>query len=511
MPLAGQVRSVPISSLRRKLLAAFGSAALVLIVGAAGIASVVSLRRAYRAVEHTRAVIEASDDLIRGLTDAETGQRGFVITGADRYLSSYRAGVPDVATALSALRDLTAGNAGERAEVDSLATFSALKLAELDTTIAVRRDSGLAAAAAVVLTDRGRNYMLGARRIAKAVRSDELTLLAVRDRQQLQNAAITFIVIGAGSLIAFALAALITQSIRADVELREQDRLQIEAQSAQLQDQAAELEAQQVELEAQTDDLRFSNDDLQAANARAERALRAHRIALARVQRSNEELDQFAYVASHDLKAPLRGIANLATWLEEDLAGTITPEGREHMTLLRGRVQRMEALIDGILLYSRAGRVGASAETVDVSALLREIVELLAPPADVKVVIGREFPVLETERVPLQQVLLNLISNAIKYNRRSGAEIRVDAVMTDGTWTFSVADNGPGIAPEFHERIFGIFQTLEARDKVEGTGIGLSVVKKIVEARGGRVTIESGVGSGATFRFTWPERPIEES
>jgi signal transduction histidine kinase len=148
---------------------------------------------------------------------------------------------------------------------------------------------------------------------------------------------------------------------------------------------------------------------------------------------------------------------------------------------------------------------------VEVGALLREIVELLAPPADVAIVIGREFPVLETERVPLQQVLLNLISNAIKYNRRAGAEVRVDAVMTDGTWTFSVADNGPGIAPEFHERIFGIFQTLEARDKVEGTGIGLSVVKKIVEARGGRVTIESEVGSGATFRFTWPERPVEES
>ena len=511
MPLAVRVRAVPISSLRRKLLAAFGSAALVLIVGAAGIASVVSLRRAYRAVEHTRGVIEASDDLIRALTEAETGQRGYVITGADRYLGSYRAGVPDVATALSALRDLTAGNSGERAEVDSLATFSAQKLAELDTTIALRRDSGFAAAAAIVLTDRGRSYMLGAQRIAKALRSDELTLLAVRDRRQVQNAVITFIIIGVGSLVAFALAVLITQSIRADVELREQDRLHIEAQSVQLQDQAAELEAQQVELEAQTDDLRFSNDDLQAANARAERALRAHRIALARVQRSNEELDQFAYVASHDLKAPLRGIANLATWLEEDLGGTITPEGREHMALLRGRVQRMEALIDGILLYSRAGRVGAGAEPVDVGALLREIVELLAPPADVAIVIGREFPVLETERVPLQQVLLNLISNAIKYNRRAGSEIRVDAVMTDGTWTFSVADNGPGIAPEFHERIFGIFQTLEARDKVEGTGIGLSVVKKIVEARGGRVTIESEVGTGATFRFTWPERPVEES
>jgi signal transduction histidine kinase len=511
MPQAAPTRRVPISSLRRKLLAAFGSAALVLIVGAAGIASVVSLRTAYRAVEHTRALIEAADDLARALADAETGQRGYLITGADRYLSSYRAGAPDVATALRSLRDLTAGNAREQSELDSLAAFSASKLAELDTTITVRHDSGFAAAAAIVLTDRGRNYMLGARRVSGRLKSEELALLAIRDRRQVLNAFLTFVVIGAGSLIAFALAALITQAIRVDVELREQDRLQIETQSVQLQDQAAELEAQQVELEAQTDDLRFSNDDLQAANARAERALRAHRIALARVQRSNEELDQFAYVASHDLKAPLRGIANLATWLEEDLAAAITPEAREHIVLLRGRVQRMEALIDGILQYSRAGRVGTGAERVDVGALLREIIELLAAPPGVAITIGREFPVMETERVPLQQVFLNLIGNAIKYTRRADAIIRVEGVVTDGTWTFSVADNGPGIAPEYHERIFGIFQTLEARDKVEGTGIGLSVVKKIVEARGGRVTLESAAGGGATFRFTWPEQPIEES
>ena len=504
------MRRVPIASLRRKLLAAFGSAALVLIVGVAGLASVVSLRSASRAVEHTRQVIEAGGHLIVALTDAETGQRGYLITGADRYLSSYRAGAPDVATAIATLRQLITGNAREQGWVDSLSLLSAAKLAELDTTIAIRHDQGFAAAEAVVITDRGRNLMLGTRRITEELKTEELGLLAVRDRRQMQNAFITFLVIGVGSLVAFVLAAMITQSIRVDVELREEDRLQIEAQSVQLQDQAAELEAQQVELEAQTDDLRFSNDDLQAANARAERALRAHRIALARVQRSNEELDQFAYVASHDLKAPLRGIANLATWLEEDLGGAITPASREHMTLLRGRVQRMEALIDGILQYSRAGRVGTDAERVDVAALLREIVELLAPPADVTIVLGREFPILDTERVPLQQVFLNLIGNAMKYAQREGAVVRVDAVATGGTWTFSVADNGPGIAPEYHERIFGIFQTLEPRDKVEGTGIGLSVVKKIVESRGGQVTLESAPGSGATFRFTWPERPTEE-
>ena len=226
--------------------------------------------------------------------------------------------------------------------------------------------------------------------------------------------------------------------------------------------------------------------------------------------RSNQELDQFAYVASHDLKAPLRGIANLSQWIEEDLGDQLPADVAEKMTLVRGRVKRLEALIDGILQYSRAGRVRSQVERVDVAALLDDVVELLAPPPEITVTVAPGMPTITTERTPLQQVFMNLIGNAIKYNDRAGATVHVTARDVGRMYEFSVADNGPGIEPRYHERIFGIFQTLESRDRVEGTGIGLSVVKKTVELHGGSIRVDSALGEGATFTFEWP-KVAEES
>lgn len=224
-----------------------------------------------------------------------------------------------------------------------------------------------------------------------------------------------------------------------------------------------------------------------------------------RLEASNRDLDQFAYAASHDLKAPLRGIANLATWVEEDLGERVTGEAREHLQLLRGRVHRMEGLIDGILQYSRAGRVREDPEPLDTGALLEEVADLLATPDGFEVRVPHELPRLVTERLPLQQVFMNLLGNAIKYNRSPDPWVEVTAVDRGEAYEFSVADNGPGIAPEYHERIFGIFQTLQGRDEVEGTGIGLSLVRRLVESRGGQIRVESAEGEGTTFRFLWPK------
>jgi signal transduction histidine kinase len=223
------------------------------------------------------------------------------------------------------------------------------------------------------------------------------------------------------------------------------------------------------------------------------------------LERSNRELDSFAYAASHDLRAPLRGIGNLAQWIEEDLLtnGQLKGETREMLELMRLRMHRMEGLIEGLLQYSRAGRTHQEPEPVDVAHLVQEVVDLLSPPEGATIRISDELPNLRTERLPLQQVFMNLIGNAIKHTTRADPEITIDARRVGPFYEFSIRDNGPGIPPDFHDRIWGIFQTLESRDRVEGAGIGLALVKKIVESQKGRAWIESSPGYGATFRFLW--------
>jgi len=228
------------------------------------------------------------------------------------------------------------------------------------------------------------------------------------------------------------------------------------------------------------------------------------------LRKRNQELDQFAYVVSHDLKAPLRAIANLSSWIEEDLSDSMTEDTLHQMNLLRGRVHRMEGLIEGLLQYSRVGRIEVPSEMVKVEKLLAEIIDSLAPPSGFEVKVEPGMPTFVTEKLALQQVFSNLISNAIKHNRGESGHVKISVKELDEFYEFSVADDGPGIAPQYHDKVFVIFQTLEARDKVENTGIGLSLVKKIVEGQGGTISLESAEGEGATFLFTWPKQPISK-
>ncbi len=221
------------------------------------------------------------------------------------------------------------------------------------------------------------------------------------------------------------------------------------------------------------------------------------------LKKRNQELDHFAYVTSHDLKAPLRAIANLATWLSEDLAGQIPEENQEQLEIMRSRVRRMDGLIQGLLEYSRVGRKNTPEIMVEVEKLIQEAIDLLSPPSGFEMIIDPNMPTFQTSAILLQQVFANLIGNAVKYHPSDNGKIVISVTEQDGFYEFAVADNGLGIDPQYHERIFTIFQTLQARDTIESTGIGLSIVKKIVEGQGGKIWVESQLGDGATFYFTW--------
>jgi PAS domain S-box-containing protein len=222
----------------------------------------------------------------------------------------------------------------------------------------------------------------------------------------------------------------------------------------------------------------------------------------AQLSEVNRDLDEFAYVVSHDLKAPLRGITQLADWLQTDYGSQLDEQARSMLSLMVGRTRRMHQLIEGILEYSRIGRAAERAKPVDLNALLAETLDLLVVPPQFDVRIPPDLPTLYADETRLRQVFQNLLSNAIKFMDKPRGQITIACVDAVDAWRFSISDNGPGIEQAHFERIFKLFQTLRPRDELENTGIGLALVKKIVEQHGGQISVESVVGQGSTFTFT---------
>jgi signal transduction histidine kinase len=215
-----------------------------------------------------------------------------------------------------------------------------------------------------------------------------------------------------------------------------------------------------------------------------------------------KELESFAYIISHDLKTPLRGIASLADWLVTDYKDKLDDTGKEYLDLLKGRVVRLEALIDGVLEYSRAGRTDVETSKVEFEVFVKEAIELVGAKPNVKIHVDTQLPILQASKVAMMQVFTNLIGNAIMHNDKENIEINIGAIEKESEWWFYIKDNGPGIEEEFQEKVFKIFQTLKTKDEMNSTGIGLAVVKKIIDNSGGRIWIESKAGEGCTFFFT---------
>jgi two-component system sensor kinase FixL len=219
----------------------------------------------------------------------------------------------------------------------------------------------------------------------------------------------------------------------------------------------------------------------------------------------NKELDSFSYAVSHDLKAPLRAIANLSEWLVQDYGDKLDNEGKSQLEMLHHRAEYMQTLINGILEYSRIGRVRGDIVEIDLRELIGQAVELLQPRSGIHIQIPADLPKIHAEKTRIHQLFQNLLDNAIKFMDKPKGDIRVGYEDAGVHWQFSVSDNGPGIEQRYFEKIFQLFQTLEARDKMDSTGVGLALVKKIVDLYGGSIRVQSEIGKGSTFFFTLPK------
>lgn len=229
------------------------------------------------------------------------------------------------------------------------------------------------------------------------------------------------------------------------------------------------------------------------------------------LEKSNQELDKFAYVTSHDLKAPLRAIGNLSGLIEFDLEEDKMEDVKVNLKTIQGRVKRMEALINGILEYSKSTKHNDQEVIVDMKSVLNESIDMLNANNFCTIRINNSLPQLQTSKFKLQQVFLNLINNSIRHFDKDDLLINIDVSFNKGKIYFIFKDNGPGIQPEFHERVFIIFQTLKARDEFENIGVGLAIVKRIIDDLGGEIWIDSNYKMGASFHFTIPCPNFEKS
>jgi signal transduction histidine kinase len=228
------------------------------------------------------------------------------------------------------------------------------------------------------------------------------------------------------------------------------------------------------------------------------------------LERKNKDLDRFAYLVSHDLKAPLRAISSVTKFIEEDAGDKLPEEAHQHLEIIRGRIARMDKLITDILSYSQATRSKKSFSEFTLNDLVHDTIDLIMLPDNCKIKIQGGDSLITSDKTRLGQLMMNLIVNAIKHHHNKN-EIEIGITATDevSQWHFSLQDNGPGISTEHHDKIFQIFQTLHKRNDPESSGIGLAIVKKIIEDFDGSVWIESETGKGTTFHFTLPKGKIK--
>ena len=476
-------------TVRQKIALALASAFLTLLVGAVAVAAVLRGRTTTLEIDRTYSIINHLQGLIGALTDAETGQRGYLITGDSTYLEPYRAGRIAADSHLVALRPLVAGRVNQDRRFDSLERLERAKSAELEESIALRRQGG-AAAARFVRTDRGKQLMDSARSIVAEMEASERRSLSAGQTQRLIWRRTLLLVIGIGTFGAFIVAFLSNRGIRRDVVAQQKAQVQIEEQSKQLQEQAVELE--------------MANEQLQETTLRAEEARDAAEVA-------SRAKSDFLAVMSHELRTPLNAIVGYAELLHDGVVGPVTLDQREQLQRVQLSAKHLVELVDEILSFTRLDAAPPSVRPgpVELAEVTREAGAIVEPVAWAK---GLRFelhpsnePVaFHSDAGKVRQVLVNLLSNAIKFTEQG--EVELSSWPENGRVVFEVQDTGIGIAPEHLEHVFEPFWQADQSPtrKNGGAGLGLSVSRRLARALGGDLSVESTVGQGSRFRFWVP-------
>ena len=478
---------------------------ILLLTAAASFWSIRGLSVQTAKVEHTYQVLQEVESVTAVLNDAQAGTRGYLLTGDTVYLRPYSMATNQLPASLARLQALTSDNSSQQARLDSLRMLVEQEFRILRPFTEIQKS--MSQSAMQTLLDTDRQTLRQVRILYNRTKESEMALLAQRSALQDVFEKATPIVV----LISAVLAVLITVWLVMKImqELADNRRLQneladINAEVSRRITQIRDLAEQVVQGDYTVKIADAAQDNLGGLAISLNRMTQTLDASFSALEKRNKELDQFAYVASHDLKAPLRGVTTIVKWIEDELTAELSPQMHTYLDQMKGRLSRLEDLINGLLTYARVGRTAQSAENVNINQLVEEIADLVVPP-DFTLRVGPGMPTFVTDRLGLQQVFTNLLSNAVKYHHRGAGQLEITCQEVGQHYEFRVQDDGPGIAPEYHQKIFLLFQTLRDRNTAESTGIGLSIVQKIINEHHGTIRVDSAQGQGAGFIFTWPK------
>jgi signal transduction histidine kinase len=447
----------------------------------------------------SEAVIRFSNQLHKSIIEMQSGFRGFLLTENENFLQPYYEGLNEVPKLLKEEKALLKQQNFQLSQLDSIEFLHNKWIKYATTLIQAKKEAPTSPDAATLYKRLFENELK--KEVGKKLNDRIKEIFATIDQQEYQlrqnrriNLAATTsdtrelsISLGILTLIIAIVSSLI---ITRNISNRINKMVNLAQQISRGQFTIIEDKRQ--------DELTTLSESLNIMSVKLNKSFNE-------LEKKNAELDQFAYVVSHDLKAPLRGMYNILEWIREDLPNQLSDELNQYLEKLRGRIIRLEGLVNGLLEYAKVGRVAGKVNVVDVKELVKDVCEMLVP-VSLKVNISNNLPQIIGDKLIIEQVFTNLVSNAVKYNNKAQGEIEINYRDAGIYHEFIVKDNGVGISEKYFEKIFVLFQTLREKNESESTGIGLAIVKKIVEEQKGTIIVQSEVGKGSSFIFTLPKK-----